>query len=124
MGMFDYIHINVDMLPVPNKIKPVLDKCEFQTKSLFNQLIDVYIKDDCTIEYMEYHYENIPEEQRPFPNEPGIKGMFGSIRKVEDGLVASNHTGIIEFYTFAYEKWYEFSAKVVDGKVENIVKLK
>lgn len=51
MGMFDYIKINVEKLPISKKEKSKLKDIEFQTKSLRNLFVSYVIKDDNTLFY-------------------------------------------------------------------------
>ena len=119
MGMFDNIHIDTSMLPEPEDIQEILKRAEFQTKSLDNVLQDVYIHPDGTLTRMMYHYES----REPETIETGPRGIFNSLRIVEDGLETMDLTGTIEFYAYAYDVWYEYVATYVGGKLRNIVKI-
>ena len=124
MGMFDKLYINPDMLPISDEEKKFFTKeTEWQTKSLDNVLTEVYITDDRQLQVNEWTLESVPKEERPYPNDDGIKGMMGSLRRVNEHLVTIPHHGFIVFYSKANDKWYEFKAKFTDGKLIGIIKL-
>ena len=65
MGMFDYIKINLDKLPITEKERELLEGKEFQTKDLDNTLSEYRITDDNFLEEYHWVWEEIPEYERP-----------------------------------------------------------
>ena len=112
MGMFDEVYIDTTMLPEPADVQEILSKASFQTKSLDNELTEIFIKSDGSLTRMMYHYEEKPDR----------KSAFGSIRLIEDGEETLSLTGTIIFYAYAYGVWYEYEATFIEGKLQNIIK--
>ena len=126
MGMFDEVYIDTTMLPETEEVQEVLSKANFQTKSLDNDLSEVFINSDGSLSRMMYHYEEQPESEIDKASEESYfsKPSFVSgIRRVDDGIEMLNYTGVIQFYAFAYDIWYEYEATFVDGKLQKIVKV-
>lgn len=95
MGMFDELICHYPLPGYPKDRKSRI----FQTKSL-DCLMDLYtITEDGRLVCDEKHDEYVPEHERPYPNEKGIKGMIRSVRTVVDKKdVLVNYTGPICFY--------------------------
>ena len=55
MGMFDEVYIDTTMLPETEEVQEVLSKANFQTKSLDNDLSEVFINSDGSLCRMMYH---------------------------------------------------------------------
>jgi len=114
--MFDTLHINSSLLPESDEVKVLLKDSDYQTKSLDNELTEIYINDDGSLTKMNYHYEM---------NENVGHGLFNSIKRIDDGLVTLDYTGIINFYTNVKQNdsWYEYNATFINGKLDKIVKI-
>ena len=126
MGMFDEVYIDTTMLPETEEIQEILSKANFQTKSLDNDLSEVFINSDGSLSRMMYHYEEQPESEIDKASEESYfskPSFVGGIRRVDDGIEMLNYTGVIQFYAFAYDIWYEYEATFVDGKLQKIVKV-
>ena len=67
MGMFDYIKINLDKLPITEQERELLEGKEFQTKDLDNTLSEYRITDDNFLEEYHWVWEQIPEHEIPSP---------------------------------------------------------
>ena len=65
MGMFDYIKINLDKLPITEKERELLEGKDFQTKDLDNTLSEYRITDDNFLEEYHWVWEQIPEHEIP-----------------------------------------------------------
>ena len=113
MGMFDEVYIDTTMLPETEEVQKILSQANFQTKSLDNDLSEIFINPDGSLTRMMYHYEERDESPT----------SFSSIRRVDDGEEMLNLTGVIQFYAFAYDIWYEYEATFVEGKLQKIVKV-
>lgn len=122
MGMYDYLRIGVDKLPVSEEEKRIIiaENQEWQTKSLDCSLTEVTITDDGQLQVKEYDLETVPKEERPYPDEEGFLGIIGSQKMVNIRIETLNYTGIINFYTDINENWYEFDAEFIDGKLVSI----
>jgi hypothetical protein len=123
MGMYDYLFINTDKLPVSDEEKKIIgDNPGWQTKCLDCELTEVYITDDNELKVNKYELQPTPLEERPFPNGEGLKGLIGSLKRVNERLENIPYNGTINFYTnIQKEYWYEFNAKFIDGKLVEIV---
>lgn len=129
MGMYDHIEIDIEKLPLPKEVKENFgDNPGFQTKDFECVLTEVYLKDDC-IEVAEWEYEEVPVEERPYPNEDGLLLFAGSLRRKNKRMnKITDYHGHVNFYTFCNnengdEEWYEFNAKYTNGKLEEIIRV-
>lgn len=120
MGMFDTIYCKA---PLPGET-PFDSTTDFQTKDL-ECLMDTYvIEEDGRLMVRSGYYEPVPEAERPYPNDKGLKGMIGSIRFVDTGWKPVDVHQRLRFYTFVNHVWYEFEATFTHGQLENIELLK
>jgi hypothetical protein len=103
MGMFDNLYVNSNMLPVSEIEVEKLKNAEWQTKSLECIMTEIYITENGKLEVTEFDYETVPKEERPYPDDDGIKGVFGSIRRTNVRRISSNYNGEIIFYNSDYE---------------------
>jgi hypothetical protein len=70
MGMFDYIKINLDKLPITEKERKLLEGKDFQTKDLDKTLSEYRITDDGFLEQYHWEWEQIPEHEiQPLPKQ-------------------------------------------------------
>ena len=125
--MFDTLYINTSKLPVTEKEARLLgNKHAFQTKDFDCTLTEVYITDDGELQINEWVYESVPVEERPYPNDPGILGIIGSLRRTNEAIRTIKHHGYVNFYTILNDNdqtWLEFNAKFTDGKLSGIERL-
>ena len=124
--MFDEVYIDTTMLPETEEVQKILSQANFQTKSLDNDLSEIFINPDGSLTRMMYHYEEQPESEIDKASEESYfskPSFVGGIRRVDDGIEILNYTGVIQFYAFAYDIWYEYEATFVDGKLQKIVKV-
>ena len=116
MGMFDEIKCKY-----PLQVKGA-NKLLFQTKSTDAQFMDLYeIRKDGTLWHEIYDLEDKSD-----PRAKGILGMMGCMTRVNKRWEQVNKTGEIRFYTSTgkkRDKWLEFSAYFVDGKLNQLHKI-
>ena len=121
MGMYDYLKINVDLLPISTEEKNRLrDRCEWQTKDLDCTLTEVVVTDDEHLTISRWEYEEVPLEERPYPNDTGFLSLAGSLRRVNKRMESVNHHLFVNFYTDVDDIWYEFKAEFNHGKLIKI----
>ena len=120
MSMYDELYINTNKLPITDEEKKILgDNVRWQTKDLENILTEIYITNEGELKINKFTYEIVPENERPYPNEKGIKGLMGSLKRTNEKLETINYHGLITFYN----KDYNFIAKFTNGKLEKIEKI-
>ena len=116
--MFDSLFINTEKLPVTDEEKIIIgDDREWQTKNFDCDLTEVYITDDGELKINRWEYETVPKEERPYPDDEGLLGMFGCLKRVNERLETIPYHGIVEFYSKPDKDWYVFFAKFTDGKL-------
>lgn len=125
MGMFDYLFIDTNMLPISDEEKIIIgDEPGWQTKDFDNVMTEIYITNDGELKINQWEYEDVPKEERPHPDDDGIKGLFGSVRRSNESLETIPHHGYVIFYSSINREWYEFNAKFTDGKLVEIKRVK
>ena len=120
--MFDYLIVPLNKLPVTEtEAKELGEKHLFQTKDFDCTLTEIYITDDGLLQINKWEYEEVPKEERPYPNDEGILGIVGCLRRAKERLENINLHGYLNFYTILKnDDWLEFNAKFTDGKLETI----
>lgn len=122
--MFDYIKCE---FPLPDdEASPPPAGTIFQTKDTPEQgLVTYTIEKDGTFSVVEFDYETVPEEERPYHGRGGIFDLIGSLRTTnERRVVLDDYHGDVEFYTSVktdagYEYW-TYVARFTDGKCVKI----
>jgi hypothetical protein len=128
MGMFDRVIINIEKLPLSHSEKQLMYDAskndiefDFQTKDFENVLTEIYITDDGLLQINDWELESVPLEERPHSGATGLMQWAGSIRRVNERLVTQeNYTGVVNFYAYFNEKWFEFNATFIYGKLDKI----
>jgi hypothetical protein len=121
MGMFDYLFIDTNMLPISDEEKIIIgDESEWQTKDFDNVMTEIYITNDGELKINQWEYEVVPKEERPHPDGDGIAGLAGSLRRSNEELETIPYHGYVNFYNSINREWYEFRAKFTDGKLIEI----
>ena len=111
MGMYDYLYIDTNILPISDVDKLRLGKNpNWQTKSLDCELTEIYITDNGEIYVNKFDYDVVEKKNQPYPNEHGIIGLDGSLKRINEQLTVLKYNGIINFYTYVDEDWFEFNA--------------
>jgi len=124
MGMFDTLYIDTDKLPLSDKEKKLLGKNpDFQTKDWDCVMTEIFITENGDLEVNEWEYEVVPEKDRPHPNDKGILGIIGSLKRVGERRVKQDYTGCINFYTGGKLGWIEFNANFIEGNLKSIEKI-
>jgi hypothetical protein len=133
MGMFDTMIVNVNILPDIDDMERIQLKLEeFQTKDFENILTNIYIVDDIKrkkflpykLQIEEFNYETVPKKDRRYPDDKGVRGLAGSMKKVNQKIVDSDFTGEFRFYTYVMDNLYEFIGVAKNGKLTDLRKLK
>ena len=121
MGMFDYLFIDTNMLPISDEEKIIIgDEPGWQTKDFENIMTEIYITNDGELKINQWEYEVVPKEERPHPDGDGIAGLAGSLRRSNEKLETIPYHGYVNFYNSINREWYEFRAKFTDGKLIEI----
>ncbi len=119
MGLFDHFKIDVNLLPLSEEEKLTI-KTEFQTKDFDNEMTNVEITNDGKLRIEKFKYEVVPKEERPYPNDDGIKGLFGSLKRTNcHWIYYDNFTGSVNFYN----RDYGFEAIFITGNLDKILKI-
>lgn len=121
MGMYDYLMINTGKLPVTDEEKKLIgENPGWQTKSFDCILTEIYITDDGQLLINRWNYEEVPKEERPYPDGEGLLRLAGALRRVNERLEVIEYHGYVNFYSNIGDDWYEFYAKFTDGKLVSI----
>ena len=121
MGMFDYVIISTDMLPVSDEEKiRIGSNPGWQTKSLDNLLSEVYINDSGELNILNFDLEEIPKDVLTIDEDNILSRSFGDMRRINERLDFISYTGTVVFYTSVSEDWYEFTATFVLGKLVSL----
>jgi hypothetical protein len=141
MGMFDNLIVDLDILPeITEEDKNLLRTSNnFQTKAFENTLTTVYITKDESLNFRhsftnepflpyklqikESEWEEVPKEERPYPNAEGFRSLMGCMREVNVRVVDLDYTGTFTFYDFVNyneKKWFEFEVETKNGKIISI----
>lgn len=97
MGMFDDLRCEYPLPDCPIDAKGLT----FQTKSL-DCVMDFYtITKTGELRHDVWVYESVPKSERPYPNDDGLLGVAGSLRKsVISPNVLVDYDGLVEFYHY------------------------
>lgn len=125
MGMYDNLIISRHLLPLRYEDFDYLTdidyvKLDWQTKSFDNNLSNIYIEDDKRLYIEKFDYEEVPKEERPYPDDIGIFGLCGSLRKTNISIEPLDYHGYVRFYTNIKNIWFEYEAKFTDGLMVDI----
>jgi len=121
MGMYDNLIINTDKLPVSDEEKKLIGKNpDWKTKNFDCNLTEIYITDEGELKINRWNYEEVPKEERPYPNDEGLFGLMGSLRQVNERIETIAYHGYVNFYSNIGNDRYMFLAKFTDGKLVSI----
>lgn len=140
MGMFDYMIVEV---PLPDGWEP--EPNSLQTKDFDNNLTTVKITADGRILTLDFDLDFVPKEDRPYPDEEGLRGLFGMTRRDNERWRDLDFHGWCTFYghesyearkAYKYRKddvrvdlggielpqiiWHHYAAKFTDGNLVTI----
>jgi hypothetical protein len=115
MGMYDYLHISTDSLPVTDEEKKLIgDNPGWQTKDLDCTLTEAKITETGELQIRRFttRWDNTKK------NALGFNGIL-----VEENTRIETVPihGFISFYSDIGETWYEFRAKFTDGKMVELI---
>lgn len=116
MGMYDHLYCKV---PLPGE-HPFDSTTEFQTKSLDCVLSIYVIEEDGRLMERQGHYEEVPKEERPYPDDDGFRGMVGALRFVDTGWAPVDVHQRVTFYAMSGDRWFDFTATFTHGQLEGI----
>jgi hypothetical protein len=123
MGMFDRVFIDKNKLPLSVEQKLIIpDNMDWQTKDFDCDMTDIYITKEGKLKIKRWNYESVPKKEKPYPNDEGLPGLAGSLRRVNERLEPIFHHGNINFYSMVGDEWFEFNAKFSHGKLVGIVR--
>ena len=117
MGMFDYLRCK---MPLPEPCPP--SDTLFQTKDTDEQYMETYtITEDGRLIHHAVDYETVPKAERPHPEEDGLLGLRGSIRRIPRGEVEIPLHGDLEFHHYSDDKeWWSYIARFTEGRCVRI----
>ena len=119
MGMFDYVKCEV---PLPDGWTG-----ELQTKDLCCEMITHTITAEGRLICERItNWEEIPKDQRPYPDAEDWRQVIGSVRRhrIKDD---ANYHGWLNFYGYEGKhgdgswKWHEYNAKFTEGNLVEII---
>lgn len=122
MGMYDHFYVkDLSVLPLTEREKGLLTtETEWQTKSFDCVLAEIYLTANGTLEELGFDYEEVPKEERPYPDAEGPIGLCCSFRRINERIEPLAHHGYVNFCTNIKSHWIEFVAKFTDGKMVHI----
>lgn len=102
--MFDRFIVDLDRLP-----SFVGDPMGgFQTKDFDSSMTTVRITRDGRLEIEDFEYEVVPPEERPHPNSEGIRGLAGSLRRINCRWREIGGDLVVNFYNMDTDYFAEF----------------
>lgn len=81
-------------------------------------MTEVYITDDDRIKISHWDMEEVPKEERPYPNSDGIRGLMGSLRRTNKKIEYLDYNGSVSFGNGEYN----FQAWFKNGRMVDIIK--
>ncbi|MCE6957870.1 hypothetical protein LAZ40_02205 [Cereibacter sphaeroides] len=75
---------------------------------------------DGRLSWRPYEMEEVPKEDRAYPDDDGLKGFIGSRRRVERDPEDVPFRGDIRFYAKSGSGWWEFKARFTEGRLARI----
>lgn len=126
MGMFDTVKINIDKLPVSDKIKKELrsEFGEFQTKCFDNMMTSYTITDDNKLTTEITRYVAVPKSERPKSVNDKWHHNKSSVERIGEHVVTlSDYEGAFNFYTSVNggDNWVEFIVTFDKGILKEII---
>lgn len=121
MGMFDYVRCEV---PLPDGWRPE----ELQSKDFDCAMTTVLLRADGRLLIEDFEYVEVPKAERPYPDDDGLMGLCGALRRVNRRWRDLNHHGWFNFYGSERGQsgemwggpWHEYNAKFTDGVLVSI----
>jgi len=131
MGMFDYIQCEMDLPRAGDRIPYFRYEKQFQTKDLYNALVEFKIGKDGVLyeKKVEYEERELTEREKEDKDKGGFWSPGWHFEEKSHTWVKYEHTGYINFYDFIHDfeedkdAWVEYKVHIKDGKVEGEVLL-
>jgi len=124
MGLFDYVKCEMPLPEMPLPPYPDENGDTFQTKDTPDQYMTLYtITADGRLMWRPYEMVSVPKEERPHPNDDGLLGLMGCMKRVEQEPEAVPFHGDIDFYHYASGGWWEYRARFTEGVCKAITLL-
>ena len=79
MGMFDYVRCD---RPLPDGWDLTANHVGLQTKDFDCSMTTVWINEAGRLLIERFEYEEVPKAERPHPNDDGLLGLAGSLRRI------------------------------------------
>lgn len=109
MGMFDYVNIDPDLLPITDEQKRGCERNSyFQSKDWECKLSTLTITESRELEYEDFDYAWNKKEERLIRE---------NVKTVKLNLP------ILNFYASIGKEWFEFLAYFTDGKLDRIERI-
>lgn len=132
MGMFDYVECEH---PLPDGWDMSGDAVGLQTKAFDCDMTTVRIGANGRLTVERYDWETVPKAERPHPNDDGMLGLIGSMRRVNRRWVDLDFHGEFDFgglevighdepdergYRRPHYKSHDYIARFTDGQLVGI----
>ena len=131
MGMFDYITCEMSLPESEDKIPCHEHDHQFQTKDLWNALIEYKIGEDKTLykRKAEYEEKELTEEDKKDRDSIGFWSPSWCLEEKSYEWIKDDHTGYVNFYDFIHDvddehdAWREYRVHLKDGVVQGEIEL-
>jgi hypothetical protein len=114
---YDRLKLSALLLPIIDAQElSDLSDLEFQTKDLDKEFLDYQVGSDGYLYFEDFEYEMTPTDNK--------EGLFSiELKKINQTIKKSYHTGKVIFYGKPYETFYRFEAYFHDGKLKAVTLL-
>ena len=114
MGMYDYVKVDVNFLPINDELKKILTGQDFQTKSFDQEMTTYTIKKDGVYK-LEFEWEEVQKAERPYPDakDDDLMSLAGCMRHVNEREVKVERKEPFQFYTNTDNGWFEFEYQFI-----------
>jgi len=113
-------------MPLPKTAVPVPGGTVFQTKDTDDMYMTLHtITADGRLVWRPYEMETVPRPERPYPDDDGVMGLCGSMRRIERDPEEIPFHGVLHLYHYQGEHeggkhWWVYAAKFTDGRCVEI----
>lgn len=129
--MFDYITCEMSLPESEDKIPCHEHDHQFQTKDLWNALIEYKIGEDKTLykRVVEYEEEELTGEEEKDRDSDGFWSPSWCSEEKSHEWIKDDHTGYVNFYDFIHDvddehdAWSEYRVHLKDGVVQGEIEL-
>jgi len=95
MGMFDYVKCERTL---PDGWDLTNDHVGLQTKDFDCTMTTIKITEDGRLMILDFEHEEVPKAERRYPNDEGLLGMIGCLRRVNERWRDLSFHGVMSFY--------------------------